>query len=128
MYYITLRFVSVFTIFFHITQNETIFRQNDVNKMPFFKFCPKIRSATFFLRRIQLNIYINVCLYVIYPPLLTDFRQARIFFTTLEKFSNIKYFSNSSNRSRVVRCERTGGRTAITNLIVNFRKSAKYLI
>ena len=42
-----------------------------------------------------------------------------------EKYSNIKFHENLSSGSRVVACDRTDGRTDMTNLVVAFRSFAK---
>jgi hypothetical protein len=60
-------------------------------------------------------------LHVKCPLLLPDFNETWIFYTFFEKYSNIKFHENSSNRIRVP-WGQADGRTDMTKLIVVFRK------
>ena len=117
--YCHLRPARFYSIFPHYLVNATIFGKK-VNKHKCV-FCFSVRrlSETFFiLRRNAGDVIKNVnwsC------QVLMKFDFSRQIF---EKHSHIKFPENSSNRSRVVACDWTGGRTHVTKLIVAFRNSA----
>jgi hypothetical protein len=86
-------------------------------------------KETFFQYKFnELLTKIYVCLYVKCPLHLLDFSQKWIFPKGLEKFSKIKCLQNSSNGSRVVRCQRTDRQRAMKKQIFIFPKSANHLI
>jgi len=63
-------------------------------------------------------------LHVMYPLLSSDFGKLEYFRQIFEKYSNIKFHENPSNRSRVVQRGRTVGQSDTTKLTLSLRNFA----
>ena len=89
-------------------------------------FCPKYFRFQKICSEIWSKIYIGP--HVKYQLFLSEFNETWIFSTDFEKYKNIKFHENLSNRSRVVAMRIDGGidrRTDMTQLTVAFRNTAK---